>query len=75
MVQGYSFNEFGDALEWPELREMLLMTLCPADFERVARKKLQAVKQTGPDVSQYCSFQQGIEPVLQRLATGSAVPV
>ena len=29
------------------------MTFCPADFEHVARKKLQAVKQTGPDVSQY----------------------
>ena len=52
-VQGYSFDEFGDALEWPELRETLLMTFRPADFERVARKKLQAVKQTGPDVSQY----------------------
>ena len=25
----------------------------PADFERVVRKKLQAVKQTGPDVAQY----------------------
>ena len=52
-VQGYTFDEFGDALEWPELRETLLMTFGPADFERVARKKLQAVKQTGPDVSQY----------------------
>ena len=29
------------------------MMFCPADFERVAKKKLQAVKQTGPDVSQY----------------------
>ena len=28
------------------------MTFCPADFERMARKKLQAVKQTGPDLSQ-----------------------
>ena len=52
-VQGYCFDEFGDALEWPELRETLLMTFYPADFERVARKKLQAVKQTGPDVFQY----------------------
>ena len=52
-VQGYSFNKFGDVLEWPELCEMLLATFCPADFERVVRKKLQAVKQTEPDVSQY----------------------
>ena len=52
-VQGFSFDEFGDALEWPELHEMLLMTFCPADFERTARKKLQVVKLTGPDVSQY----------------------
>ena len=43
-VQGYSFDEDGDALEWPELRQTLLMTFRPADFERVARKKLQAVK-------------------------------
>ena len=53
MVQGYSFDKFGDMLEWPELRETLLMMFRPADFERMARKKLQAVKQTGPDVSQY----------------------
>ena len=53
MVQDYSFDEDGDALEWIELRETLLTTFRPADFERVARKKLQAVKQTGPDVSQY----------------------
>ena len=60
-VQGYSFDEFGDALEWPELRETLLMTFRPADFERVARKKLQAVKQTGPDVSQYiASFNEAL---------------
>ena len=39
-VQGYSFDEFGDALEWTELHETLLMTFRPADFERVARKKL-----------------------------------
>ena len=52
-VQGHSFDEFGDALEWPELHETLLMMFCPADFERMVRKKLQAVKQTGPDVSQY----------------------
>ena len=52
-VQGYSFDEFGDALEWPELRETLLMTFVPAYFEHMAKKKLQAVKQTGPDVSQY----------------------
>ena len=52
-VQGYSFDKFGDALEWAELRETLLMMFHPADFERVARKKLQAVKQTGPNVSQY----------------------
>ena len=32
---------------------MLLITFCPVDFEHVARKKLQAVKRTGPDVSQY----------------------
>ena len=32
---------------------MLLMMFCPADFKHMARKKLQAVKQTGPDVSQY----------------------
>ena len=43
-VQGYSFDEFGDALEWPELHEMLLITFCPADFKHVVRKKLQAVK-------------------------------
>ena len=29
------------------------MTFCPATFERVARKKLQAVKQTGLAVFQY----------------------
>ena len=43
-VQGYSFDEFGDALEWPELWQKLLMMFHPADFEHVARKKLQAVK-------------------------------
>ena len=43
-VQDYSFDEDGDALEWIELRETLLSTFRPADFERVARKKLQAVK-------------------------------
>ena len=53
MVQGYSFNKDGNALEWLELREMLLITFCPADFELMARKKLQAMKQTGPNVSQY----------------------
>ena len=52
-VQGYSFDEFGDTLEWPELRETLLTMFSPADFEHMARKKIQAVKQTGPDVSQY----------------------
>ena len=29
------------------------MMFCSADFEHVAREKLQTVKQTGPDVSQY----------------------
>ena len=29
------------------------MMFCPAEFEHVVRKKLQAVKHTGPDVSQY----------------------
>ena len=29
------------------------MMFRPADFERMVRKKLQAVKQIGPDVSQY----------------------
>ena len=43
-VQGYSFNEFGNTLEWPELHETLLMKFCPADFECVVRNKLQAVK-------------------------------
>ena len=52
-VQGFSFDEFGDALEWSELRETLLMTFCSADFERMIRNKFQAVKQTEPDVSQY----------------------
>ena len=52
-VQGYSFDEFDDALEWPEPRQTLLMTFYPADFEHMARKKLQAVWQTGPDLSQY----------------------
>ena len=42
--QEYSFDEFSNTLEWPELREMLLMMFHPADFECVARKKLQAVK-------------------------------
>ena len=43
-VQGYSFDKLGNTLEWYELDETLLMTFCPADFERMARKKLQAVK-------------------------------
>ena len=43
-VQGYSFDKFGNALEWPELHKMLLVTFCLADFKHVARKKLQAVK-------------------------------
>ena len=56
-VQGYSFDEFGGALEWPELHETLLMTFCPADFERVVRNKLQAVKANWARcVSVYCSF-------------------
>ena len=43
-VQGYCFDEFGNALEWSELCETLIMKFCPEDFERVARKKFQAVK-------------------------------
>ena len=43
-VQVYSFNEFGNALEWPELHETLLMIFCPADFEFMVKKNLQAIK-------------------------------
>ena len=52
-IQGYSFDEFGGTLEWPELHKMLQMAFCPADFKSVAREKLQTVKKTGPDMSQY----------------------
>ena len=38
MVQGYSFDEGGDALEWIKLCKMFLIKFCPADFEFVARK-------------------------------------
>ena len=44
MVQGYSFDKDGNVLEWHKLREMLLMTFCPADFEHMVRKRLQAAK-------------------------------
>ena len=75
-VQGYSFDEFGDVLEWPELHETLLMTFFPAGFERVARKETPSCKANWARcVPVYCSFQQGVEPVLQHLSTGSAVPV
>ena len=40
---------------------MLLMMFRPADFECMAKKKPQAVKQTGPDVSQYiASFNEAL---------------
>ena len=52
-LQGYFFDENRDALERIELSEMLLMMFYPADFERMAREILQAVKYSGPDVFWY----------------------
>ena len=52
-VQGFAFNDKDDniPLTWHVLKQQLLMHFQPADYKRVARKKLLAMHQTGPDVS------------------------
>ena len=42
-VQDYDFDDLDSPLTWEILREDLLTTFRPADYQRVARKKLMAV--------------------------------
>ena len=71
MVQGFAFNEEEDdiPLIWHVLKQQLLMYFWPADYKRVARNKLLAMHQTGPDVYQYIT---SFNEVLNRCAEVSA---